>query len=142
MRQALKESLLKRKTGSRHERAKAYTDGDTTTNAEPDDYDVEKDAPGEPNHDVKKYGMAPKEEENEEYQEEKEEENPGDFRDEDYWRDEQKSFMKGRDTAKKPKKSGSFIGKLVTGGGKKTTNKKIDPPFQTRSVKGSAQTIG
>lgn len=154
MRAALKDSLLGLKNGSRNERARRYVKKDEDSrdekmiqgsekglrskvdDAEEDAFDdLEASSPSE-------HEGSDEEEMSESAAEAKSEGDP------ESWREDQKKFMKGKSTAKKPKKSASFfgkgnIGKLRAGGGKGLSNKKIDPPFQPRSVKGQAQqTIG
>lgn len=169
MRQALREGLMKAKNEGQTRRARAYIggEGDEDERNDSDDEgpgadssgydgdlaqgdeeelrrkvdDAEEDAMDdlEAAHPSEREG-SPEEEMSESAEEAAEEGDPEEYRDEDYWREEASRFMKGKSTAKSPRKTASIIavvGKKPTNNGKSTKRVKIDPPFQPQSQKTS-----
>lgn len=153
MRSALKESLMKMKQGSRNERAKAYVKGesdDTSQNSRNSKgsgpggsehmgqlaqgsekglrskvADAEADAMEElESPSPSEYEGSPEEEMTESAAEAREEGDPPEYRSADYWRDEQKSFMKNKSTAKGPQKAASFVVAISGKSGGKKSGKK------------------
>lgn len=135
MRSALKESLMKMKQNGKHERAKSYVKGEGSgsyrnsmvqgsegglrekvEDAEEDAMtELEAPSPSE-------YEGSPEEEMTESEAEAREEGDPPEYRDPEYWREEQKNFMRNRPTAKAPMKSASIV--IAVGTGKSNGKKK------------------
>lgn len=161
MRTALKESLMKMKSEGKNERAKGYIkkmanedepDGEYTgaisqggeellhkkvVDAEEDGMaDLLASSPSE-------YEGSDEEEASESAAEAKAEGDDMEISDttegeDDSWRNEQRDFMKGKSTAKPPRKSASVMAKGSTrddDAPKRKGHKKIDPPFVMQGTK-------